>query len=69
MCGRCYSITVDKNTIEYHFNAKFVTGQQEFQPTYNAAPSQLLTIITTSKGQWCRCLCSTIGSSTALGGT
>lgn len=49
MCGR-YSITVDKSTIEYHFNAKLITGQQEFQPTYNAAPSQLLPIITTSKG-------------------
>src|SRR5262245_10420418 len=46
MCGR-YSITVDRSTIEYHFNAKFVSGQQEFHPTYNAAPSQLLPIITT----------------------
>jgi putative SOS response-associated peptidase YedK len=46
MCGR-YSITVDKNTIEYHFNAKFVSGAHEFHPTYNAAPSQLLPIITT----------------------
>lgn len=46
MCGR-YSITVDKSTIEYHFNAKFVSGQQEFQPTYNAVKSQLLPIITT----------------------
>src|SRR5262245_60458288 len=49
MCGR-YSITIDKSTIEYHFNAKFVTGAQEFEPTYNAAPSQLLPIITTDKG-------------------
>jgi putative SOS response-associated peptidase YedK len=49
MCGR-YSITVDKSTIEYYFNAKFVSGQQEFEPTYNAAPSQLLPIITTDKG-------------------
>src|SRR5881397_148717 len=46
MCGR-YSITVDKSTIEYHFTAKFVSGAQEFHPTYNAAPSQLLPIITT----------------------
>jgi len=46
MCGR-YSITVDKSTIEYHFNAKFVSGQHDFEPTYNAAPSQLLPIITT----------------------
>jgi putative SOS response-associated peptidase YedK len=49
MCGR-YSITIDKSTVEYHFNAKFVTGKQEFEPTYNAAPSQLLPIITTDKG-------------------
>jgi putative SOS response-associated peptidase YedK len=46
MCGR-YSITIDKSTIEYHFNARFASGQQEFQATYNAAPSQLLPIITT----------------------
>jgi putative SOS response-associated peptidase YedK len=46
MCGR-YSITVDKSTIERRFGAKFLTGQQEFEPTYNAAPSQLLPIITT----------------------
>jgi putative SOS response-associated peptidase YedK len=43
MCGR-YSITIDKSTIEYHFNAKFATGQQEFTLTYNAAPSQLFPI-------------------------
>ena len=35
MCGR-YSITVDKSTIEYHFNAKFVSGQIDFEATYNA---------------------------------
>jgi len=46
MCDR-YSITVDRNTIEYHFNARFVSGQHDFEPTYNAAPSQLLPIITT----------------------
>jgi putative SOS response-associated peptidase YedK len=41
MCGR-YTLTIDKSTIEYHSNAKFVSGTQEFHPTYNAAPSQLL---------------------------
>jgi putative SOS response-associated peptidase YedK len=46
MCGR-YSITVDKKTIERRFNARFSTAQKEFVPTYNAAPSQLLPIITT----------------------
>jgi len=46
MCGR-YSITVDKSTIERQFNARFATALQEFEPTYNAAPSQLLPIITT----------------------
>jgi hypothetical protein len=46
MCGR-YSITVDKDTIERCFNAHFTTAQQEFEPTYNTAPSQLLAIITT----------------------
>jgi putative SOS response-associated peptidase YedK len=46
MCGR-YSITIDKSTIERRFNAKFAAGQAEFEPTYNAAPSQLLPIITT----------------------
>ena len=44
MCGR-YSVAMDKNSIEYHFNAKFVSGQQEFHPTYNAAPSGMLPII------------------------
>jgi putative SOS response-associated peptidase YedK len=46
MCGR-YSITIDKTTIEYHFNARPASGQAEFEPTYNAAPSQLLHVITT----------------------
>jgi putative SOS response-associated peptidase YedK len=46
MCGR-YTITIDKASIEHRFNAKFFTGIQEFEPTYNAAPSQLLPIITT----------------------
>jgi putative SOS response-associated peptidase YedK len=46
MCGR-YSTTVDKATIEYHFNAKFSSGNIEYEPNYNAVPSQLLPIITT----------------------
>lgn len=46
MCGR-YTITVDKNSIERRFNAKFFTGRTEFAPTFNAAPSQLLPIIST----------------------
>ena len=46
MCGR-YTITVDRSAIEYHFNAKFATARQEFEPNYNAVPSQLLPIITT----------------------
>ena len=46
MCGR-YTITVDKSTIERRFNAKFSSGTIDFEPTYNAAPSQLLPIITT----------------------
>jgi putative SOS response-associated peptidase YedK len=46
MCGR-YTITVDKNAIEHRFNAKLCSGRIDFEPTYNAAPSQLLPIITT----------------------
>jgi putative SOS response-associated peptidase YedK len=46
MCGR-YTITIDKSSIERRFNAKFATGQTNFEPTYNAAPSQLLPIIRT----------------------
>src|ERR1700694_1829563 len=46
MCGR-YTITIDKDSIERHFNAKFFTSSTDFAPTYNAAPSQLLPIITT----------------------
>jgi len=49
MCGR-YSITIDNGTIERRFNARFATGQQEFEPTYNAAPSHLVPIITTDGG-------------------
>ena len=44
MCGR-YTMTVDKCTIEHRFGARFVSGH--FEPTYNAAPSQLLPIIRT----------------------
>ena len=46
MCGR-YTLTIDKSTIEKRFGAKFYIAQQEFEPTYNAAPSQLLPIIRT----------------------
>jgi putative SOS response-associated peptidase YedK len=46
MCGR-YTITIDKSTIERRFNAKFSSDHIDFEPTYNAAPSQLLPIITT----------------------
>jgi putative SOS response-associated peptidase YedK len=46
MCGR-YTVTVNKDSIERHFNAKFSSGSIDFEPTYNAAPSQLLPIITT----------------------
>ena len=45
MCDRC-SITIDKSTIEYHFNEIFASGPIEFEPNYNAVPSQLLPIIT-----------------------
>jgi putative SOS response-associated peptidase YedK len=45
MCGR-YTVTIDKSTIEHRFNAKFSSGQIAFEPTYNAAPSQRLPIIT-----------------------
>ena len=46
MCGR-YTLTIDRSTIEHHFGARFYIAQQEFEPTYNAAPSQLLPIIRT----------------------
>ena len=45
MCGR-YTVTMDKESIEFHFNAKFV-AKDFFNPTYNAAPSQKLPIIRT----------------------
>ena len=46
MCGR-YTLTVDKSTIEKSFGAKFyiATASYDWEPTYNAAPSQLLPII------------------------
>lgn len=43
MCGR-YSMTVDERRLADRFGARFVSGH--FEPTYNAAPSQLLPIIT-----------------------
>jgi putative SOS response-associated peptidase YedK len=43
----CDTMTIDKSTIEYHFNAKFASGHEEFESNYNAVPSQLLPIITT----------------------
>jgi putative SOS response-associated peptidase YedK len=47
MCGR-YTMTFDQRTIENHFGAKFISGRFEhYEPTYNAAPSQLLPIIRT----------------------
>lgn len=46
MCGR-YTITIDKSTIEKHFGARFYIAQADYEPTYNAAPSQLLPIIRT----------------------
>jgi len=46
MCGR-YTLTIDKSTIEKRFGGRFYIAQQEFEPTYNAAPSQLLPIIRT----------------------
>ena len=66
MCGR-YSITVDKSAIEYHFNARFSSGQFNFEPTYNTAPSQRLgkkgckirvkiietTVLKVTLGSWC----------------
>jgi putative SOS response-associated peptidase YedK len=49
MCGR-YTMTVDQRTIENRFGAKFISGHFEhYEPTYNAAPSQLLPIIRTHR--------------------
>ena len=46
MCGR-YTLTIDRSTIEKHFGGRFYIAQQEFESTFNAAPSQLLPIIRT----------------------
>jgi putative SOS response-associated peptidase YedK len=48
MCGR-YTLTVDKGTIEKRFGVKFyiATASYDWEPTYNAAPSQMLPIIRT----------------------
>jgi putative SOS response-associated peptidase YedK len=49
MCSR-YTMTVDQHTIENRFGAKFITGHFEhYEPTYNAAPSQMLPIIRTHR--------------------
>jgi putative SOS response-associated peptidase YedK len=42
MCGR-YTMTAETRQMERRFGARFVSGR--FEPTYNAAPSQLLPII------------------------
>jgi putative SOS response-associated peptidase YedK len=46
MCGR-YTLTVDKSTIEKSFGAKFyiASASYDWEPSYNAAPSQRLPII------------------------
>jgi len=46
MCGR-YTLTIDKSTIEKRFGARFYIAQAEYEPTFNAAPSQLLPIVRT----------------------
>src|SRR5215468_2854931 len=48
MCGR-YTLTIDKSSIEKRFGAKFYIAQASYdwEPTYNAAPSQMLPIIRT----------------------
>ena len=46
MCGR-YSITIDERTLADRFGARFISGH--FEPTYNAAPSQSLSIIRTHR--------------------
>jgi putative SOS response-associated peptidase YedK len=42
MCGR-FSLTAEPHHIEMRFGAKFITT--DFEPTYNAAPSQMLPVI------------------------
>jgi hypothetical protein len=51
MCGR-YTITIDKSTIERRFGGRFYIAQAEYEPTYNAAPSQMLPIIRTYSITW-----------------
>lgn len=46
MCGR-YTLTIDKSTIEHRFGGHFYIAQAGYEPTYNAAPSQLLPIMRT----------------------
>jgi len=43
MCG-CYTLTLDKSTIEKHFGAKFYIAKAsyDYEAIYNAAPSQML---------------------------
>lgn len=48
MCGR-YTLVIDKSTIERRFGARFYTAHAEYEPTYNAAPSQMLPIIRTHR--------------------
>ena len=48
MCGR-YTLTIDKSTIEKRFGGRFYIAQAEYEPTFNAAPSQLLPIIRTHR--------------------
>jgi putative SOS response-associated peptidase YedK len=43
MCGR-YTLTVDRDALESRFDARFADA--EFEPRYNAAPSQELPVIT-----------------------
>jgi putative SOS response-associated peptidase YedK len=43
MCGH-FTVTIDKSTIEKRFGGRFYIARQEFEPTFNAAPSQLLPI-------------------------
>ena len=46
MCER-YTLTIDRSTIEKRFGGRFCIAQAEYEPTFNAAPPQLLPIIRT----------------------
>src|ERR1700688_3871431 len=46
MCGR-YTVTVDERELAARFDARFASAA--FNPTFNAAPSQLLPVITTEQ--------------------